>query len=180
MAPDYCMVIQAITSLYAEFSKFEWLQSVDYPTLDSPVNNILGVKRYALVTIRYLPRYIVHNMICSTIHFFVLGWKAEAYNPGLWSRAPHSTCFCLRSNHVQWVQQRRPRRSFQVQCFCVEFPHFIGIYWLSVRICSFLTIARDRTVSYRIFISLSVSRYVSSAQIYRCIGTTMNRFTPTT
>ena len=122
-----------------------------------------------LFTIQYIPRYI----------FFVLGWKAENYNPGLWSRAPHSTCFCLRSNHEQWVQQWRPRQSFQVQCFCVEFLHFIGIYWLlSVSICSFLTWARDRTVSYRIFISLSVSRYVSAAQIYRCIGTMMNRFTP--
>ena len=90
---------------------------------------------------------------------------------------PQYSCLCR--NHAQWEQQWRPRRSFQVQCFCVEFLHFIGICWLlSVSICSFLTIARDRTVSYCIFISLSVSWYISSAQIYPCIGTTMNRFTP--
>ena len=49
------------------------------------------------------------------------------------------------------------------------------IYWLlSVSIsCSFLTIARDRTVSYHIVISLSVSQYVWSARIYQCTGTTM-------
>ena len=56
---------------------------------------------------------------------------------------------------------------------------FIGIYWLlSVSICSFLTIARDRTVSHSILISLSVSRYISSAKINGFPGTTMNCFTP--
>ena len=86
-------------------------------------------------------------------------------NPGLWSGAPHSPCYCcLHSNHAQWVQQWWPRPSFQVLSFCVEFPRFIGIYWLlSVTIsCSFLTIAWDRTVSYHIVISLSESWYVLS------------------
>ena len=96
-----------------------------------------------------------HVTICFTMHssqydtfrgtFVILGWKAETYNPGLWSGAPHSTCYLgLRNNH--W----RPFQSFHVQCFCVEFPHFIEICWLlSVSICcSFLTITKDRTVSY--------------------------------
>ena len=60
-----------------------------------------------------------HNTIRSSRYdkfhdtFVVLGWKAVAYNPGLWSEAPHSTC--LRSNHGQWVQKWRPGWSFQVQ-----------------------------------------------------------------
>ena len=129
-------------------------------------------------------RFMIHNSRYHTFHdtFVVLGWKAETYNPGLWSKAPHSTCYCcLCSDHAQWVQQWQPHQSFQVQRFCVEFPRYIGIYWLlSVSIsCSFLTIAWDRTVSYRIVISLSISRYVLSAQIYCCTGTMMNRFTPT-
>ena len=126
---------------------------------------------------------MMHSLRYDTFHdtFVVLGWKAETYNPGLWSGAPHSTCYCcLHSNHAQWVQQWRPHQSFQVHCFCVEFPRLIWIYWLSpVSICcSFLTIARDRTALYCIVISLNVSRYISSAQIYHCIWTTMNRFTP--
>ena len=115
--------------------------------------------------------------------FVVLGGKTETYNPDLWSGALHSTCYCcLRSNHAQWVQQWRPHQSFHVRCFCVEFPRFIGIYWLLFVAVSrsFLNIARDRTASYCIVISLSISWYVSSAQIYRCIGTTVNSFTPGT
>ena len=137
--------------------------------------------RFGLDTIRFLIRSSRYNTFNDT--FVVLGWKAETYNDGLRSGAPHSTCYCcLRSNHGQWVQQWGPHLGFQVQCFCVEFLHFIGIYWLlSGRIsCSFLTIARDVIVSYRIVISLSVSRYIHvlSAQIYRCTRTMMNHFTP--
>ena len=55
---------------------------------------------------------------------------------------------------------------------CAEFARFIGIYWLLFVgvFHSFLIIARDWTVSYYIVISLSVSWYVSSAQIYQFIG----------
>ena len=73
-----------------------------------------------------------------------------------------------------------PPRSCLVECFCVDFPRFVGIYgWLFVGISfPFLTLASTTSVSYRIVIFQSVSRYVSSAYSYRCTDTTMNRFTP--
>ena len=38
-------------------------------------------------------RFMIHSSRYNTFHdtFVVLGWKAETYNPGLWSGAPHST-----------------------------------------------------------------------------------------
>ena len=128
-------------------------------------------------------RFMIHSWPYDTFHdtFLVLGLKAETYNFGLSSGAPHSTCYCcLSSNHAQWLHQWRPLRSFHVLNFCVEYARFIGIYWLLFVGIShqFLTIVRDRTASYFIFISLSVSWYVSSAQIYQYIGNMMNRFTP--
>ena len=115
-------------------------------------------------------RFMIHSWPYDTFHdtFLVLGLKAETYNFGLSSGAPHSTCyFCLSSNHAQWLHQWRPLRSFHVLSFCVEYARFIGIYWLLFVgfSHSFLTIVRDRNASYCIFISLSVSWYVSSAQI---------------
>ena len=67
-----------------------------------------------------------------------------------------------------------------MECFRVDFPHFVGIYgWLFVGISfPFLTLASTTSVSYHIIIFQSVSRYVSSAYSYRCTDTTMNRFTP--
>ena len=149
----------------------EQLYTVWYKTVQSLTNLTRGETIcFGPDTIRSMIHCTRYNTFHDTFFLFLAGKQRTT---------PHSTCFCLHSNHEQWVQQWRPRRSFQVQCFCVEFLHFIGIYWLlSVSICSFLTLARDRTVSYRISISLSVSRYVSSAQIYRCFGTMVNRFTP--
>ena len=71
-------------------------------------------------TIRYVPRYICHSFT----------WEAEACDPSLLSEALHSTYYdCLRSNDAKWLQQWRTPRSFQMQCVCDEFTHFIGIYW---------------------------------------------------
>ena len=128
-------------------------------------------------------RFMIHSWPYDTFHntFLVLGLKAETYNFGLSSGAQHSTCYCcLSSNHAQWLHQWRPLRSFHVLSFCIEYARFIGIYLLLfVGVShSFLTIVRDRTASYCIFISLSVSWYVSSAQIYQYIENMMNRFTP--
>ena len=99
---------------------------------------------------KHSPQYMFHDT------FVILSWKAESYNPGLWSGAPHSKCFCcLCSNHVQWIQQWQPHQSFQVQLFYAEFLCFIGIHWLlSVSNCSFVTIASNRTVWHCIVISL--------------------------
>ena len=77
-------------------------------------------------TIRYAIRY---DTFRDT--FAILTWEAEVSDPGLRSEALHSTDYnCLRSNDPQWLQQWRPPRSFQMQCVCDEFTHFIGIYWL--------------------------------------------------
>ena len=150
--------------------------------LRTQVYKSIGVKRHALLTMRYISRYIVHDMLCSMIHLLVLAGKQRPIIPACDQEhcTPPATATCAVIMHMQWIKQWRPRQSFQVQYFCVEFPRFIGIYWLlSVSIsCSFL-ITIDRTVSYRIVISMSVSQYISSAQIYRCNGTTMNHFTPT-
>ena len=63
--------------------------------------------------------------------FAILTWEAEACDPGQRSEVLHSTDYnCLRSNDAQWLQQWRLPWSFQMQCVCDEFTHFIGIYWL--------------------------------------------------
>ena len=85
--------------------------------------------RSAHDTIWYMIRCTQYDTFRDT--FAILTWEAEACDPGLRSEALHSTDYnCLCSNDAQWLQQWRPPRSFQMQCVCDEFTHFIGIYWL--------------------------------------------------
>ena len=133
----------------------------------------LGVKRYILVMIQHFSQYLVHDRISSMIHLLFL-----AGNRDLQSRhVIRNTAFYLLLLHSQWscAVGTTMVASSEFQVECVEFPRFIGIYWLfSVSIsCSFLVIA---IVSYRIIILLSVSWYVLPAEINRCTGNTMNHF----
>ena len=124
--------------------------------------------------IRYVIRCTWHDMFRDT--FAILTWEAEACDPGLWSEALHSTDYnCLRSNDAQWLQQWWPPRSFQMQCVCDEFTHFIGIYWL------FSVVSRVRffgmcyicTVSHRIVLRAYRDTYrslrIGDIPVYRCI-----------
>ena len=94
-------------------------------------------------------------------------------------RTPLATTACvviMRSRYNNDGLVRVSRCSVFVLNFLVLLE-YTGCYLSASQFI--LIIARERTVSYCIVISLSVSWYVSSVQIYRYTGTTMNRFTPT-
>ena len=85
--------------------------------------------RSAHDTIWYAMRCTRYDTFRDTFAF--LTWEAEACDHGLRSEVLQSTDYNgLHSNDAQWLQQWRPPQSFQMQCVCDEFTHFIGIYWL--------------------------------------------------
>ena len=132
---------------------------------------LLGLKRYAQPTIRYAIRCTQYDTFRDT--FAILTREAEAWDPGLRSEALHSTDYnCLRSNDAQWLQQWRPPRSFQMQCVCDEFTHFIGIYWL-FSVVSRVRLACVTSVPYRIVSSsehIAICTIAFVSAIYRCAG----------
>ena len=76
-----------------------------------PYYCLLGVKRYTLVTIRYVPRYLVHDTIRFTIHFTIYNVPLSARkqtSSGLRAGAPRAACcYYLRCNDAQWWQHGR-------------------------------------------------------------------------
>ena len=112
--------------------------------LKGAINNIP-----VLVQIRGEMIHFGHDTICFTIHssrydsfhdtFVVLGWKAETYNPGLWSGAPQSTCYCplhsnMRSGYnplVRYLKIIHP-----VVYYILIFSHSLWVIFVKVFILS--------------------------------------------
>ena len=170
-------------SKHLRFLWSDWKQHFDiicYENILSHWTSLETMGLYALVTIRYVSRYKVHDTIQSTIYLLFLAGKErptiqacdqEHHTSPATGACTVIMCSVYNNEGVVGVSSR----SFFGRISC-----FIRICWLlSLSISwSFLIIARDRTLLYHNVISLSVSRYVLSAQIYRCTGTMMNHFTP--
>ena len=109
--------------------------------LKGPINNIPVLVQIRSEMIHFGPdtmRFTIHSSRYNTFHdtFVVLGWKAETYNPGLWSGAPHSTCYCpLRSGYNPPVRYSKIIRTPVVYCLLI-FSHSLWVIFVKVFIPS--------------------------------------------